>query len=134
MRTFIFMSFAFLALTACQTSTTTSEWSCPSPTPQGCFDVQSGDDLALNALSSDRTATVHVGKIERKNTKKKTVPLQNATKDAMIFSFGLSGEHVRLPEELAKIWIGPFVDEAGHWHAGSYMIIQIQPPRWHIQG
>ena len=36
----------------------------------------------------------------------------------------------RIPEELAEVWIGPFVDDADNYHPPGVIFIQVRPPRW----
>lgn len=62
------MIMASFVMTACSSSTTISEWSCPSEQPDGCFDVANGDAIALDQL------TVGAGhKDARKNSGNVTV-------------------------------------------------------------
>ncbi len=36
----------------------------------------------------------------------------------------------RIPEKILTVWLAPFVDKAGHYHAGSYLTAVIKPARW----
>ena len=36
----------------------------------------------------------------------------------------------RVPEKILTVWLAPFVDQAGHYHAGSYLTAVIRSAKW----
>jgi len=44
----------------------------------------------------------------------------------------IQASHVRVPEVLGEVWIGPY-EANGRFHAGSFVFIQISPPRWKLK-
>ena len=43
---------------------------------------------------------------------------------------GPFGDALRAPERIARVWIAPFVDDAGVWREASWVRVVIAPARW----
>ena len=129
--------------TACSQSNTQSEWSCPTTTPDKCYDVGLGDQTALDALRQN--SPLPRARITRAESGTISTPVPEAAERVIVSSpavrpvpqevqGGAGGpQAVRIAEELAEIWIAPFVDKSGHWHNGSYIFVQLRPPRWAVR-
>lgn len=141
--------FCMLISASCAQSNMQSEWSCPTNMPDKCYDVSHSDHKALNALSNqisvskpqitrtlhptDSIADIpfHTGYDYQMHSSETFVPsparhpAHSSEQD-----HNTSLEPMRIPEELAKIWIAPYVDKSGNWHGGRYVYAQIRPPRW----
>ena len=44
-----------------------------------------------------------------------------------------SGEDLRAPEVIGRVWIAPFVDADGIYREGSYVRLVIEPARWRLR-
>ena len=44
-----------------------------------------------------------------------------------------SGEDLRAPEVIGRVWIAPFVDAGGIYREGAYVRLVIEPARWRLR-
>lgn len=184
---------ASFVIAACSSPTTVSEWSCPTDQPDGCFDVATGDAIALDRLKAGNIQTptststvsrmtlpkpisitsesdtyfdgdgwpikVDDGKTTRGrqdgpfsgNREDQSMrasdiaaafeqaepPDTNAVTEPvreMIERISTHWKHgitsVRVPEQLAEIWIGAFEDAQGNYHPASRLFIVVRPAIW----
>ena len=107
---YVLTLFAVMFFTGCTGSNISKEWNCPIDQPDHCNSVSEGDAIALDALRGDDLLP----------------PL-------MAHNTAQTSETIaakRIDEELASIWIGAFVDDAGNYHPPAELYIVVQPARW----
>ena len=132
---------ALFALSGCGGSTVTGEWSCPVDQPDGCFTVESGDRIALRAIKNRNLPPFRGSIIDTEITldEETTKPNAPATledgpidiplpRTSSLDNKALHSQ--RLPEELAEITIGSFVDAAGNFHPAGTIYIVVRPAEW----
>lgn len=96
----------------------------------GKFDCPSQAGIYCNSVS-EVNDLVDRGKLPfKKVTKsKKTTAINYSIKDQDVAITSRRGVR-RIPEKILTVWLAPFVDKAGNYHAGSYLTAVIQPARW----
>lgn len=96
----------------------------------GKFDCPSQAGIYCNSVS-EVNDLVDRGKLPfKKATKsKKTTAINYSTKGQDVAITSARGVR-RIPEKILTVWLAPFVDKAGNYHAGSYLTAVIKPARW----
>lgn len=129
MRYFYLSLFSVLFFAGCGGSNIQSEWICPPDQPDNCNSVHEGDQIALNKLRSrgfvDGVVGEGVGGAEGKfEGELPEVSVKESVPESKVLKIK------RVDEELAAIWIGAFVDEAGNYHPPAELYIVVRPARW----
>ena len=129
MRYFYLSLFSMLFLAGCGGSNIQSDWNCPPDQPDDCHSVQEGDAIALDRLRSrgfvDGLLGEGVGGAEGKfEGDLPIVSEEEPNQDEGVLKVK------RVDEELASIWIGAFIDEAGNYHPPAELYIVVRPARW----
>jgi hypothetical protein len=96
----------------------------------GKFDCPSQTGIYCNSVS-EVNDLVDRGKLPfKKATKSKKTSVINYSNKGQDIAITSARGVKRIPEKILTVWLAPFVDKAGHYHAGSYLTAVIKPARW----
>lgn len=96
----------------------------------GKFDCPSQAGIYCNSVS-EVNDLVDRGKLPfKKVTKSKKTSVINYSNKGQDIAITSRRGVRRIPEKILTVWLAPFVDKAGHYHAGSYLTAVIKPARW----